>query len=762
MDPQQVNTWKHTLLLSFQSIGVVYGPLSIAPLYVFETIDNVSDFKSDETLYGLLSFMFWTLTFIPLLKYVFIVLRADDNGEGGTFALYSLLCRHAKVGLLPNHDASDENFDESQLPTYEMECFSNTNVESRAKRAIEKHKSIHYLMLVLALFGACMVIADGVLTPSLSVFSASSGLERSLSDLADQNVPIPTACAILIGLFALQRYGTHKIGFMFAPIVIVWLLFISGVGLYNIIHWNPHVITALSPEYTYKFMKNVNFQSWKSLGGVLLCIAGSEAMFADLGHFSKKSIKIAFSFLVYPALIISYMGQTAFISKNHSVCEQGMTYLSASMPKRYIRHVFTVLSLLASAVGSQATITGSFSIIKQCLALGCFPRVKVVHTSDKIHGQVYIPDVNWLLMLFCLTITIGFGDVGRIGKTTGLAIIISMLITTCLMTLIIALYWEKNFLISVCFFIFFGSIELMYLSASVLNVHRAAWYPIVLVAVLMIIMISWHYGTMKIYEYDLQNRVSMEWLTNLDRSLGVTRVPGIGFIYTNIMRGIPAFFSHFVTNLSAFHKVLIFVSFKSVPVPYVVPSRQFLIGRFGPKEYRVYRCILRYGYCDSIQDTDNFEDKLIRRIGEFVSVEENNSHALISPDGRMIVVGNMEQGRNAMISQTDSDSNMGLSGELPNGHGSLKKKKVRFLLPTKSPQMSPSVREELQDLVDGRENGTAYFLGQSHLSVRKRSDFLKRMMITTYIFLNKNCREPSVALNIPHAALVEVGMVYSI
>nr|DAD32251.1 TPA_asm: hypothetical protein HUJ06_011102 [Nelumbo nucifera] len=586
------------------------------------------------------------------------------------------------------------------------------------------------------------------------------------------DVPVPAACAILICLFTLQHYGTHKIGFIFAPVVIIWLLFISGVGLYNIIHWNYHIIHAFSPEYMYRFIRNIDIKSWRSLGSILLCIAGSEAMFADLGHFSKKSIKITFIFFIYPALILCYTGQAAFISKNWSSHGQ-VTYLGQSIPKSF-HHVFTVLSLLTSAVGSQATITATFSIINQCLALGCFPRVKVIHTSNRIHGQVYIPDINWVLMFLSLAITIGFQDIRLIGNATGLAIISSMLVTTCLMSLVVALYWEKNLSASACFLFIFGSIEAMYLSACLLNFHRGAWYLVVLLAITMISMLAWHYGTMKKYEFDLQNRVSMDWLTDISPTLGVARVPGIGFIYTDIVTGIPAFFSHFITNLLAFHQVLIFVSFKSVPVPHVPPSKRYLIGRLGPKEYRVYRCIVRYGYCDRIRDTDDFENELICTTGEFISMEEHDCEVLRSPEGKMIVIGTPTQEGKTLIPIDETSSNLTsivdynemqrtqLGGTYGGSHPPMKRKKVRFLLPPESPMMQASVREELQELVDARESGTAYFLGQSHLSVRDGSNILKKFLIMIYVFLDKNCREPLVALNIPHAALVEVGMVYSI
>ncbi|OMO63143.1 potassium transporter [Corchorus olitorius] len=729
-----------TILLSFQSLGVVYGRLSTAPLYVFGSIPP-KDFKSEESVYEYLSFIFWTLTIVSLVKYAFIVLRANDDGEGGTFALYSLLCRHAKVGLIPDDKTADD------VMHYEARSSNRTKIESRARRAIAKHKSSHYLMLFLALFGACMIIGDAVLTPAISVLSASRGLQRSLSDIkfssserTDESiyrdfkkyVPLPSACAILVCLFTLQHYGSHRIGFIFAPIVILWLLLIGGVGIYNIIHCDSQILSAISPTYMYKFVKNISLESWRALSSVILCVAGSEAMFADLGHFSKKPIKMTFVSLIFPVLILCYAGQAAFIShalspKNLGDVPEDYNHLYKSIPDSmaipdHVHHLFTVLSLLASAIGSQATITACFSIINQCLALGCFPRVKVIHTSNKIHGQVYIPDVNWILMVLSLGVTIGFHDTKRIGNAAGMAIISGMLVTTCLMSLVIALYWERSLLVSACFLIFFGSIEAMYLSSSILNIHKGAWYLVVLVVLSMTVMVAWHYGTKKKYEFDLENKVSTEWLTNLSLGLGVSRVPGIGFIYTDIVTGIPAFFSHFITNLPAFHQVLIFVSFKSLPVPYVSPSRRYLIGRVGPREYKIYRCIVRYGYCDHTRDTDDFEEQIISSIGEFISLEEHDSESLTSPEGRMIVIGRQSPEGHALIPLHDTSLNAEGSSSsnavtewnppspMDDASGKGKKmKKVRFMLPDNS-KMRMSVREELKELVEARESGTAYFL----------------------------------------------------
>lgn len=363
----------------------------------------------------------------------------------------------------------------------------------------------------------------------------------------------------------------------------------------------------------------------------------------------------------------------------------------------------------------------------------------------------------------------------------GLAVTCAMLVTSCLMSLVIALCWEKGLLASVCFLMFFGSIEMMYISTSLVNFFRGAWCLIILLLLFMTIMAAWHYGTLKKYEFDLENKVSIDWLTEYSPGLGVSRVPGIGFIYSDIEMGIPAFFSHFITNLPAFHQVLIFVSFKSSPVPYVPDNRRYLVGRVGPREFRIYRCIVRYGYRDSVRDTDDFEDQIISSIVEYITREELDYEALNSPEGKMIVVGGLvEDGNSAFIPMDETISTISSSSATeskryllhdPSGSTSVgatianppgNRKRVRFLVPAKSPQMHAWVREELQEMIDARESGTAYFLGQSHLVARKGSNLLKKMLIMVYVFLVRNSREPPVALNIPNAALLEVATIYTI
>ncbi|KGN51818.1 potassium transporter 6 [Cucumis sativus] len=766
------DSWKTILMMAYQSLGVVYGELGTSPLYVYRNTfaeEDINHTKSNDEIYGVLSFVFWTLTIVPLLKYIFIVLKADDNGEGGTFALYSLLCRHARVSSLPNTQLAD-----SELTEYKMNVLGPPSQQSfgfKLKSALEKRRVLQKFLLVLALIGTCMVIGDGILTPAISVLSAVSGLEHTMAKEHHQYIVIPIACIVLICLFALQHYGTHRIGFLFAPIVIVWLLCISVIGLYNIIHWNPRVYRAISPRYMFQFLKKTQKGGWMSLGGIMLCITGSEAMFADLGHFSQLSIKIAFTFMVYPSLLLAYMGQAAYLSQHHPSSNEHPIGFYVSVPDK-LKWPVLIIAVLAAVVGSQAIITGTFSIIKQCSALGCFPRVKIIHTSSKVHGQIYIPEVNWILMLLCLAVTLGFRDTKRLGHASGLAVITVMLVTTCLMSLVIVLCWHRSVFLAIGFIFFFGTIESLYFSASLIKFLEGAWVPIAISFVFLIVMYVWHYGTLKKFEFDIQNKVSINWLLSLGRSLGIVRVRGIGVVQTELVSGIPGIFTHFVTNIPAFHQVLVFLCIKHVPVPHVRPEERFLIGRIDTSEYRLYRCIARYGYRDVHKDDVEFENDLICSIAEFIrsgTPQSSDCKLDFDKDGeKMSVVGTSSNHEDRIqMAETDNEED---SEELYQASDTREirsptpvqlRKRVRFILP-ESPKINTDAMEELQELREAREGGVAYILGRSHMKAKQGSSMLKRVSIDfIYEFLRKNSREADFPVGLSHSSsTLEVGMMY--
>lgn len=520
-----------------------------------------------------------------------------------------------------------------------------------------------------------------------------------------------------------------------------------------------------------------------SLGGILLCITGSEAMFADLGHFSHAAIQIAFTCLVYPALILAYMGQAAYLSKHHHTIHKIGFYVS--VPER-VRWPVLAVAILASVVGSQAIISGTFSIINQSQSLGCFPRVKVIHTSEKIHGQIYIPEINWMLMILCIAVTIGFRDIKHMGNASGLAVMAVMLVTTCLTSLVIILCWHKPPIVALCFLLFFGSIELLYFSASVIKFLEGAWLPILLALFLVTVMFVWHYATIKKYEYDLHNKVSLEWLLALGPSLGIARVPGIGLVFTDLTSGIPANFSRFVTNLPAFHRILVFVCIKSVPVPYVLPDERYLMGRVGPTTHRSYRCIVRYGYRDVHQDVDSFESELITRLADFIRYDWYKTHGILdtykegtttgsvsgasSSKRRLAVIGTIPAFETDNSLQPKSVSvefpTIGSITDIEMEPMTIPQRKVRFAFENESEidvgsEMEVRMMEELHDLHEAQQSGTAFILGHSHVRAKQGSSLLKKFAINFgYNFLRRNCRGADVALKVPPASLLEVGMLY--
>ncbi|XP_022723695.1 probable potassium transporter 13 [Durio zibethinus] len=745
MDPEAGSvTWesrlkfyKTTLSLAYQSFGVVYGDLSTSPIYVYKSTfsGRLRLHEEDDEILGVLSLVFWTLTLIPLCKYIIFVLGADDDGEGGTFALYSLLCRRAKLGLLSASDAPDDDISAYNSGLTRKE----TVASSILKKFLDKHHSSRLVLLLVVLLGTSMVIGDGILTPSMSVLSAINGIKIKATGLSETYTAL-IACVVLVGLFALQHFGTRRVGFLFAPILLAWLFCISVIGIYNIIHWNPHVISALSPYYTYNFFKKAGRDGWSSLGGVVLCITGAEAMFADLGHFSQLSIRIAFTVVVYPCLILAYMGEAAYLSKHKEDLQRSFY---KSIPEVVFWPVF-IIATLATAVASQAIISATFSIISQCRALKCFPRVKVVHTSNHIHGQIYIPEVNWILMVLCLAVVASYRDTDTIGNAYGLAVITVMLVTTCLMFLVIVMVWKRNILGALAFLVVFGSLEFFYFSACLAKVPKGGWFPLIFSLIVLSTMCVWHYGTLKKQAYESHNRVCLDMLLRVGPNLGINRVPGIGLIYSNVATGVPPMFAHFVTNFPAFHRILIFVTLQTLTVPKVPANQRFVISRIGPPEFCLFQCVVRYGYKDQRKDSHDFESHLVETMADFLQC--------CSDDGELRVFEREFALNQQQSSPPEDVAALMLENVVSTGSS---KKKVRFRGVGRS--------KELEDLTEARESGLAYMMGSTCVLASETSSYLKKFVINVfYGFLRQNCRRPATALGVPHTSLIEVGMVYRV
>ncbi|KAI3931574.1 hypothetical protein MKW92_011176 [Papaver armeniacum] len=745
------------LRLAFQSLGVVYGDLGTSPLYVFYNTFP-EGIKDPEDVVGALSLIIYSLTLIPLIKYVFVVLRANDNGQGGTLALYSILCRHAKVNPIPNHHPADE-----QLTTYRRHIFHEKSFAAKTKRWLEATALRKNLLFIVVLVGTCMVIGDGILTPAISVLSAVGGIKVDHPKMSG-DVVLVVSTIILVGLFSMQHYGTDKVGWLFAPIVLLWFLLIGGIGAYNIWKYDSSVLRAFSPVYIYRYFKR---GGWKTLGGIMLSITGTEALFADIAHFPVSAVQLAFTMLVFPCLLLAYTGQAAYIVKNQ---DHVIDAFYRSIPESIYWPVF-IIATGAAIVASQATISAAFSIIKQALALGCFPRVKVVHTSKIILGQIYIPDINWILMLMCIAVTVGFRNQSQIGNAYGTAVVTVMLVTTFLMILIMLLEWRNHWILVVIFTVLSLVVECTFFSAVLLKVDQGGWVPLVIAVVFFIIMYVWHYGRAKRYEVELHSKVSMAWILGLGPNLGLVRVPGIGLVYTELASGVPHIFSHLITNLPAIHSVVILVCVKYLPVYTVPQEERFLVKRIGPKEFHMFRCVARYGYKDLHKKDDDFENKLFESLFLFVRLEymmegcsDSEEYSLYGQQTVRSGVSQLTENRNMISLNVDSivTSSSGDDDSIKPAKSSTLIATSNFFSSAGQPSHQTDL-DEMEYLKNCREAGVVHILGNTVVRARRDSGFIKKISIDyVYAFLKRMCRENSVILHVPHESLLNVGQIFYI
>ncbi|XP_058206096.1 potassium transporter 26-like [Rhododendron vialii] len=605
---KEFGTWQ-TLLLAYQSLGVVYGDIGTSPLYVMSSV-NFKD-PTEEDFLGILSLIFWTLTLIPLIKYVFIVLRADDHGEGGTFALYSFLCRHLKF-------KSKLTIQDTKLPSdASMRYYTEGSaIKSKTKNFIEGSPSFQNLLTFVVLLGTCMVIGDGALTPATSVLSALVGIQ-SLSAKITQSYVIVMSVVLLLALFLFQRFGTSKVGFSFSPIMLLWFSSNVMVGIYNICKYYPPVLKGLSPHYMIIFFVRNGMAGWAILGAVFLCVTGGEAMFADLGHFNKRSIQMAFSTFVFPALVITYAGQTAYLIKNPGDMS---TAFYSTIPKAVYWPMF-VIATLSAIVASQSMISASFSIVKQSLALGCFPRVNMKHTSSKYEGQIYSPEINYILMVICIALVVGFRDGVQIGNAYGVVVIWVMIITTCLVTLVMLVIWDLNFLLIIAFFVPFIIIEGIFMTSLLSKILVGGWAPFAISFFFLIIMLSWTRGRSKKTAYDAERRLKSAELSEMLSNNSLHRPPGICFFCTDLVNGIPPIIRHYIQHTGSVRQIMVIVTIRTLPIKSVLPEERFDVGQLGVDG--VYRCLVQFGYKDSTSlEGDDFVASVVAKLSEIAESAE--------------------------------------------------------------------------------------------------------------------------------------------
>ncbi|ODV78607.1 high affinity potassium transporter [Suhomyces tanzawaensis NRRL Y-17324] len=639
--------WREIFMLSFTSLGAIYGDIGTSPLYVLNSIKYSEYPPNKDDVYGGISIIFYLFTIIVIFKYIMIVLvLGPNNGEGGQVAIYAKIARYLNIGPKGVHIPGAPEVSDMEL--LQRQDTTSSFRSSRTTKSLVEDVKTHPLMikcvqkfiLFACFLGCSLVISDGLLTPTTSVLSAVAGIQ--IAQPSFDNV-LAVAEVILICLFLIQQFGSHKVSFLFAPVIFIWLVGLIICGIYNIAKFHPGIFRALSPYYAIKILKNGGIDVFS---GAMLSITGTEAMFADIGHFGRLPIQLTLTCLVYPALIICYLGQGAYIV-THPEAYTSPFFLSlpggtGSGPY----WVMFVLSTLATIIASQALILSVFSIVSQLINLDCFPNVKIVHTSKDYAGKVYIPAVNWLLMIGVCCTTAGFKTSNNVTAAYGLGITLDFLVTSCLIALCMVYVYSWNILWAVLFITFFIPLEVIMVVSNLKKVVHGAWFPIMMAGLVFIFLSIWRWGQSRKVDYEFKQRVRIADVYPLfrkepqivDLNLGGNRPEnnesleveethiqedkqikvssrfgisnlsthdGIAILYNdssihnfNSPNTLPQVYAKIIDSFVSIPSIFIFCSTRTLSIPYVPNDERVLIASTRIPGH--YKCIVRFGFMEEI------------------------------------------------------------------------------------------------------------------------------------------------------------------
>ncbi|CAM0943538.1 unnamed protein product [Alopecurus aequalis] len=756
------DSWARTLRLGFQCLGILYADLGTAPLYVYSNTFKYGIGHEDDVL-GVLCLIIYSFLLFAMIKIVFIALYANDEGEGGTFALYSLISRYAKVALIPNQQAEDE-----LVSRYNGHGKPSATLRRAQwmKNLLEASKPAKLTLFFLTIFATALAISDCILTPPISVLSAVNGLKLRAPHLTSDQVVWITV-GILVAFFAVQHLGTDKIGYTFAPVVVVWLLLISGIGIYDLIKYDIGTLRAFNPKYIIHYFRRNKKKGWVSLGEILLCFTGTEALYADLGYFSIKSIQLSFSFALLPSVLLNYIGQAAYLRK-HMDMEYIPNAFFNSIPSALFWPTF-VLALINSVIGSQAMVSCAFATMSHLQTLSCFPRVKILRTSSRYSGQLYIPEVNFFLCLASCIVTISFRTTGFIAKAHEICVALVMVITTLLMTIVMLLVWKVNIWWIAVFFAVFMSTETIYLSAVLYKFTQGPYFPLAMSAVLMVIMAVWHYVHVKRYKYELQHTVSPDEVKHLLERHDLKRVPGLGLFYTELVQGIPPIFPHLIDKIPTVHSVIVFISVKHLPIPHVHVSERFLFRQVEPKESMVFRCVARYGYRDTLEVANDFVTTLVeylqyyvQDLGLYGTAEPlKSSYPSIRMDS--FSWDKKSSGQGSGIHAEEMLTPIQSFSELTMHQVGMSNRLAIFQTAKMNLEEMLKIEEDQKLIQREVDNGVVYILGETEVVAKPHSNLLKKVAVNyIFNFLRKNSRKGEKMFSIPRGKLLKVGITYEI
>ena len=533
--------------LTLAALGVVFGDIGTSPLYaVKETFSPAHGLPfTPATILGGLSTIFWSLVVVVSLKYVVLVMRADNRGEGGTMALLAL-----------------------------------------ASNALKQRPRLRLAVTLLGLLGAALFLGETVLTPAISVVSAIEGLQVG-TPLFERWV-LPLSVLVLFGLFALQRLGTAKVGALFGPVCLLWFLALGAVGLWNI--WlNPGVAAALDPRHAYGFVTTHALASFAVLGAVLLAFTGTESLYADMGHFGKRPIRIAWFVVVLPALVLNYFGQGALLIANPAAVANPFYYAFPG----WALYPMVGLATAATVIASQASITGTASLTRQAVQLGFLPRLNIVQTSARAYGQIYIPALNWFLLVMVLAAVLGFGTSSNLAQAYGVALTGTMLVTTILTFFVIRYAWRYPLWLCLAATGFFFAIDIAFFGSAMLKVPHGGWFPLAIGVGVFLVMTTWRRGREVMFTRLNESAVPLDpFLKSLMRD-PPHRVPGTAIFLTATPEATPHALLHNLNHNKVLHERVVFLTVEIRDVPWVTFEERVTCERMGNGCWRVR---VRFGF----------------------------------------------------------------------------------------------------------------------------------------------------------------------
>lgn len=546
--PSSQKTWP----LALAALGVVYGDIGTSPLYSLRECLHGNHFDPNDslTVLGPTSLMLWSLIVIVSVKYLLLLTQATNQGEGGVFALLSIL-RQPTAGLKP-----------AQLRWVGL----------------------------FAILGAALLYGDGVITPAISMLSAVEGLKEINPDL-DQYV-VPISAFILLLLFIVQRHGTHRIGASFGPVMVVWFLVLGVMGVMNVVK-EPHAwLALLRPDYGARYLIEHGHHGIGIMGSVLLCVTGCEALYADIGHFGAPAMRRSWFLLAYPALSLNYLGQAALVLANPAAHENPFYRM---VPSSWLVPL-VILATLATIIASQAMITGVFSLTQQAMQLGFLPRLKIRHTNAEMRGQIYLPQINVLLCVCCIALVFAFKSSGALAAAYGLSVSANMVLTTLLFAAVALRVWKwatwKVTVLSVAFLL----LELAYLAGGLSKLLHGAWMPVLATIGLWLLMKTWQDGRAILWRIVSRGQLPVEHLLRELENGRIHRVRGTGVFMSGTADGLPLVLLHHLKHNKALHERVVLLTVQFHEAPYIEDEKRVTTIELAPQFYRV---VLHYGFVES-------------------------------------------------------------------------------------------------------------------------------------------------------------------